>query len=238
MRGLRSAIRRVPGLSVETPVCFESPSKGRHIGMGMRVVCPRFSHSFGGNRQSPVVVGFKRSLTTVTAGRKSKVETVDPEIQAYWDTVLESVDKPSARKLLEYVDTSAPLGLPHLFDSSKSKGARPPAFSFFYDVKVQHPDKVVLVRVGEFYETIGIDAILLVQHAGLNPMGKDGNPPRAGMVEWVRRGLMHGELMCLCVHVQGVPGQIYGGQCRIWWRVEGFLWLSVKRHQSHTIMGL
>lgn len=188
MRGLRSAIRRVPGFSIETSVCFGGPSTGRHSGMAMRVVCPRFSnpHSFGGKRHSSVVVGFERSLTAVTAGKKSKVETVDPEIQAYWDTVLESVDKPSARKLLEYVDTSAPLGLPHLFDSSKSKGARPPAFSFFYEVKVQHPDKVVLVRVGEFYETIGIDAILLVQHAGLNPMGKDGNPPRAGTVVCVR----------------------------------------------------
>ncbi|KAK9867742.1 hypothetical protein WJX84_006840, partial [Apatococcus fuscideae] len=33
--------------------------------------------------------------------------------------------------------------------------------------------------VGEFYETMGTDAILLVQHAGLNPMGQ-GYPPRAG----------------------------------------------------------
>jgi hypothetical protein len=41
-------------------------------------------------------------------------------------------------------------------------------------------DKVILCRVGEFFEAIGIDAILLVQHAGLNPMGKEGNPPRAG----------------------------------------------------------
>lgn len=35
------------------------------------------------------------------------------------------------------------------------------------------------MQVGEFYETMGIDAVLLVQHAGLNPMGV-GDPPRAG----------------------------------------------------------
>ena len=35
------------------------------------------------------------------------------------------------------------------------------------------------MQVGEFYEAVGIDAVLLVQHAGLNPMG-DGVPPRAG----------------------------------------------------------
>lgn len=33
--------------------------------------------------------------------------------------------------------------------------------------------------MGEFYETMGTDAVLLVQHAGLNPMGQ-GDPPRAG----------------------------------------------------------
>lgn len=38
---------------------------------------------------------------------------------------------------------------------------------------------VWLMQVGEFYETMGIDAVLLVQHAGLNPMGV-GDPPRAG----------------------------------------------------------
>ena len=35
------------------------------------------------------------------------------------------------------------------------------------------------LQVGEFYETMGTDAVLLVQHAGLNPMGQ-GDPPRAG----------------------------------------------------------
>lgn len=35
------------------------------------------------------------------------------------------------------------------------------------------------LQVGEFYEAVGIDAVLLVQHAGLNPMGS-GVPPRAG----------------------------------------------------------
>lgn len=34
-------------------------------------------------------------------------------------------------------------------------------------------------QVGKFYEAQGTDAVLLVQYAGLNPMG-DPNPPRAG----------------------------------------------------------
>lgn len=35
------------------------------------------------------------------------------------------------------------------------------------------------MQCGDFYEAIGIDAVLLVQFAGLNPMG-NRSPPRAG----------------------------------------------------------
>ena len=38
--------------------------------------------------------------------------------------------------------------------------------------KEKHPDKVLLVRVGEFFEAFGIDALLLVEHCGLNGMGQ------------------------------------------------------------------
>ena len=37
--------------------------------------------------------------------------------------------------------------------------------------KWQHPEKLLLVRVGDFYEACGVDAVMLVEHAGLNPMG-------------------------------------------------------------------
>ena len=30
---------------------------------------------------------------------------------------------------------------------------------------------LLLVRVGDFYEAFGVDAVMLVEHAGLNPMG-------------------------------------------------------------------
>ena len=61
---------------------------------------------------------------------------------------------------------------------------------FVVEQKRLHPDKIILVRVGEvnillptlsplkqFYETYGIDALLMIEFAGLNPMG---NKPRAG----------------------------------------------------------
>mmetsp|Transcript_7861 Transcript_7861/g.11940 ORF Transcript_7861/g.11940 Transcript_7861/m.11940 type:complete len:979 (+) Transcript_7861:16-2952(+) len=43
--------------------------------------------------------------------------------------------------------------------------------------KEVHPEMIILVRVGEFYETWGIDAVMLVEYAGLNAMG---GKPRAG----------------------------------------------------------
>eukprot|EP01035_Chromulina_nebulosa_P022938 gene22938-29711_t len=36
--------------------------------------------------------------------------------------------------------------------------------------KLKYPEKIILVRCGDFYETYGIDAIMLVAYCGLNPM--------------------------------------------------------------------
>lgn len=32
---------------------------------------------------------------------------------------------------------------------------------------------MLLTRVGEFYETYGVDAVMMMQHAGLNKMGQE-----------------------------------------------------------------
>lgn len=32
---------------------------------------------------------------------------------------------------------------------------------------------MLLTRVGEFYETYGVDAVMMMQHAGLNRMGQE-----------------------------------------------------------------
>ena len=51
--------------------------------------------------------------------------------------------------------------------------------------KHEHPDKIILVRIGEFFEVFGLDAVLLVQHAGLNPMaGKcRAGCPRTNLIQ-------------------------------------------------------
>ncbi|KAB1219312.1 DNA mismatch repair protein MSH1, mitochondrial [Morella rubra] len=48
--------------------------------------------------------------------------------------------------------------------------------------KSRFPREVLLCRVGDFYEAIGIDACILVEYAGLNPFGglRSDSIPRAG----------------------------------------------------------
>eukprot|EP00850_Spirogloea_muscicola_P007613 SM000039S14443 [mRNA] locus=s39:108821:115808:- [translate_table: standard] len=50
------------------------------------------------------------------------------------------------------------------------------------ETKRKFPREVVLCRIGEFYEAVGFDACMLVEHAGLNPMGgaRADNIPKAG----------------------------------------------------------
>ena len=134
--------------------------------------------AFAARKNKDTGVTSSTSPTKLTAAQAAAAakRRVPREIEEYWTRVLESVDKPTAKKLIPFVDPSLPLGLP----DPGAKGTRPPMFSYFLATKLAHPDKIILCRIGEFYETIGIDAILLVQHAGLNPMGREGNPPRAG----------------------------------------------------------
>ena len=91
--------------------------------------------------------------------------------------------KQSARLMVQRVNFSDPLGVDtSLRGASKGTGkagGRKTLYDYALEVKAQHPRKVLLIRVGEFYEALGYDAVMLVMHAGLNPMGLTG-VPRAG----------------------------------------------------------
>lgn len=49
---------------------------------------------------------------------------------------------------------------------------------------------LLLPQVGAFYEAAGLDALLLVEHAGLNLMGSNLEVPRAGCPEANLLGLL------------------------------------------------
>ncbi|KAL5990257.1 DNA mismatch repair ATPase msh1 [Asimina triloba] len=69
--------------------------------------------------------------------------------------------------------------------------------------KSRFPREVLLCRVGEFYEAVGFDACVLVEHAGLNPFGglRSDSIPRAGcpvmelfIMSWTKGLLGHTNL--------------------------------------------
>ncbi|KZV15266.1 ATP binding protein [Dorcoceras hygrometricum] len=76
--------------------------------------------------------------------------------------------------------------------------------------KSRFPREVLLCRVGEFYEAIGIDACILVEYAGLNPFGgiRSDSIPRAGCPAVNLRQTLddltrNGFSVCIVEEVQG-----------------------------------
>eukprot|EP00899_Mesostigma_viride_P008353 jgi/Mesvir1/17519/Mv08772-RA.2 len=100
----------------------------------------------------------------------------DRESIEYFRKLMEKVDKPSAVGMLSKLDYNNLLGV-----DTKAPGINPSKGTLYWfrlQVKRQHPNKITLVKNGEFYEVVGFDAVLMVQYAGLNPMGT--SVPRAG----------------------------------------------------------
>lgn len=101
----------------------------------------------------------------------------------YWQRRLEDLSHPAAIRMAEDLDPSGPLGIGSSADLfwkgfKHDYGRKDSSIDFLLQVKKKHAEKIVLVQVGEFYETWGLDSVFLVEHGGLNRMGKKG--PRAG----------------------------------------------------------
>ncbi len=102
----------------------------------------------------------------------------------FWSARLDTIAHPVAVRMAQDLEVSEPLGIG---DSAKAfwkgfkheYGAKDSNIDFLFRIKKQHPQKIVLIQIGEFYETWGIDSVFLVEHCGINRMGRKG--PRAGM---------------------------------------------------------
>lgn len=106
------------------------------------------------------------------------------QINEMWkDVLLNGIDKPSAKSLVFQLDSNVcPMGYSPVASTgtdntssalaaNNSQQRKTPLVDFIRERKKRHPTSILVTRVGDFYEAIGIDAILLVQYAGLNPMG-------------------------------------------------------------------
>lgn len=103
---------------------------------------------------------------------------------AFWQAKLDLLSHPSAIRMAADLDANEPLGIgdadnPFWKGFKHSYGKKDSNIDFLLRVKNEHPDKIALIQIGEFYETWGIDSVFLVEHCGLNRMGRRG--VRAGM---------------------------------------------------------
>ena len=99
------------------------------------------------------------------------------KLDSYWEEPLLELTRPVARDLAKQLDTTiCPMGYDP--DTTKKGGGSTargnrvatPFLGFCREQKITFPEYVILVRCGDFYETFGVDAMLLVEHVGLNPM--------------------------------------------------------------------
>ena len=88
-------------------------------------------------------------------------EPTTTKINDYWLSQLNRVERAVARDMVSKLVPENSVGY-----SNPSSNM----LKFVLKEKELHPDKVVIVRCGDFYEVYGIDAVMLVAHCGLNPM--------------------------------------------------------------------
>ena len=169
--GARPSLHGAPPLGPCAPLTSRSVSSLRSPAFGSRL-------RLTWRGASPLLR--RQGLAGATTAKAQPPIKVDKQVEEYWRSILEGVDKPTAKRMVQYVDPSLALGVETEREDGVGGGKKtttlPPLYAYHLEVKKEHPDKVSLVRVGEFYETLGIDAVLLVQYAGLNPMGVSGDP--------------------------------------------------------------
>jgi hypothetical protein len=89
------------------------------------------------------------------------------KITNYWLSELAKLDRPSARMLIPQLNADTPLG----FEPATGPVKKGTFLEYTIQQKIEHEDKVILIRNGEFYETFGVDALMLINYCGLNAMG-------------------------------------------------------------------
>lgn len=134
-----------------------------------------------GSKASKMVASEANSLTFSDVVNElfspSKSVSKVSKIDEYWLEAIQSVTKPSARSLISQLQPSCPMGYdptatPFGIDTSRAitAGKKGSLLGYVREQKEKYPNTVILTRVGEFYESFGIDAVLLVEHCGLNAM--------------------------------------------------------------------
>lgn len=141
-----------------------SLSNCRHVRASNPCAAP-FSSCSGAGDMPEQVSTVQDHVDKVLSCKTSKIHPV-------WHKRLAEVDRPAARGIINQLTGDNVLGYQQPIKAAaattKRKGT---LLDYVLKEKKKHADKVLLVRVGDFYECFGVDAVMMVQHAGLNPMG-------------------------------------------------------------------
>ncbi|KAL3679877.1 hypothetical protein R1sor_022833 [Riccia sorocarpa] len=153
--------------------------------------------------------GGSGSSLSKLSGSSAKInQRGDVKYIAWWEERMAECQKSSTKELIKRLDFSNLLGLnTSLRMGSLKEGS---IALELLDIKRRYPHELILCRIGEFYETLGFDACLLVEYAGLNPMGglKSDAVPKAGCpIVNLRQTLDdltdHGFSICIIEEVKG-----------------------------------
>ncbi|GAX83118.1 hypothetical protein CEUSTIGMA_g10544.t1 [Chlamydomonas eustigma] len=125
------------------------------------------------------------SVKPVPLGDGDDMLVMSAEDQQFWNEMMQRVDLPELADLRSRLDSTHPVGIRRNSRTLKREdGVRSlglPCYSYFCEVKKQYPKYVVLAKIGDFYETLGFDALLLCQFAKTNPMSPRSGVARAGV---------------------------------------------------------
>ncbi|KAL4190692.1 hypothetical protein AMTRI_Chr07g76960 [Amborella trichopoda] len=182
-------------------------SNGRFNVPQMPLYCSRYGErtiAFRAQRlQKSIIRATKRSKAS-----KSFLQGEDHAHIMWWQERMDKCKKPSCVQLVKRLKYSNLLGLDESLRSGSLKEGT--LNCELLQVKSKFPREVLVCRVGEFYEAVGFDACILVEHAGLNPMSglRSDTVPRAGCpVMNLRQTLddltRSGYSVCIVEEVQG-----------------------------------
>ncbi|XP_042029038.1 DNA mismatch repair protein MSH1, mitochondrial-like isoform X1 [Salvia splendens] len=164
-------------------------------------------------RQPSHIFCFKERKHYTKTSKKLKESKISLEDKDYahiiwWKEKLEMCRKPSSVLLVKRLAFTNLLGVDSTLKNGSLKEGN--LNCEMLQFKSKFPREVLLCRVGDFYEAIGIDACILVEYAGLNPFGglRSDSIPRAGCpVVNLRQTLddltRNGFSVCIVEEVQG-----------------------------------
>jgi DNA mismatch repair ATPase MutS len=149
-----------------------------------RMICPsRCQSLYSSSSLSVLKYHYKRSFSKLNLINRQSIDNNEvsldhlnvakSEIPAYWVDQLSKIERSQAKSLISQLTPSNMLGFDPGSTSTELKGPfrKGGLLGFALQQKKDHSNKVILMRNGDFYETWGIDSIMLINYCGLNPMG-------------------------------------------------------------------